>query len=143
MVAWQPFQLRSDASETSDRILHVENPMTVRKVKEINQDWWQVEVNLLDGSTKPGFGRRDWLMPQTVPSSFSPDDFAQTCLDVAARYGTTADLLIALADAETALANNASPNGLYFGPFAISESEWKAVNVPAETGFGDDGRFNP
>ena len=68
-----------------------------------------------------------------------PEDFAQACLDAAAQYGTNAHLLIALADAETSLTNNTSPNGLYFGPYAISESEWKAVNVPAETGFGMKG----
>jgi uncharacterized protein (TIGR02594 family) len=96
-----------------------------------------------DTSTHVGFARQDWLKPQTVLSSFVPEDFAQACLDVAGRYGTNAHLLIALADAETALTNKVSPNGLYFGPYAISESEWKAVNVPAETGFGDEGRFNP
>jgi uncharacterized protein (TIGR02594 family) len=97
----------------------------------------------LDTTTHVGFARQDWLKPQTVLSSFVPEEFAQACLDVAARYGTNAHLLIALADAETSLTNNPSPNGLYFGPYAISESEWRAVNVPAETGFGDEGRFNP
>jgi uncharacterized protein (TIGR02594 family) len=41
------------------------------------------------------------------------------------------------------LTNKASPDGVYFGPYAISESEWKVANVPAETKFGDAGRFNP
>lgn len=139
----QPFGLRKEPRDDADRLLRVEIDMPVRKLEQLAEPWLKVEVMAPDTSTHVGFARQDWLTPQTVLSSFVPEDFAQACLDVAARYGTNAHLLIALADAETALTNNTSPNGLYFGPYAISESEWKAANVPAETGFGDEGRFNP
>jgi uncharacterized protein (TIGR02594 family) len=139
----QPFGLRAEPKDDAERLLRVETDMPVRRLEEVDALWRKVEVMAPDTSTHVGFARQDWLKPQTVLSSFVPEDFAQACLDVAARYGTNAHLLIALADAETALTNNTSPNGLYFGPYAISESEWKAVNVPAETGFGDEGRFNP
>ncbi|MBR1274414.1 TIGR02594 family protein [Bradyrhizobium sp. AUGA SZCCT0283] len=139
----QPFGLRAEPKDDAERLLRVETDMAVRKLEQLDAPWWKVEVMAPDTSTHVGFARQDWLTPQTVLSRFVPEEFAQACLDVAARYGTNAHLLIALADAETALTNNASPNGLYFGPYAISESEWKAVNVPAETGFGDEGRFDP
>ena len=139
----RPFGLRAEPKVGAERLLSVMTDMPVRKLEEADAPWWKVEVMAPDTSTHVGFAQRDWLIPQTVLSSFVREEFAQTCLDVAARYGTTGHLLIALADAETALTNKASPNGLYFGPFAISEEEWKAVNVPAETGFGDEGRFNP
>jgi uncharacterized protein (TIGR02594 family) len=139
----RPFGLRAEPREDAERLLRVVTDMPVRKLEEVDALWWKVEVMVLDTSTHVGFAQRDWLKPGTVLSSFVREEFAQTCLDVAARYGTTAHLLIALADAETALTNKASPNGLYFGPFAISEDEWKTANVPAETGFGDEGRFNP
>ena len=106
----------------------------MRKLAEVNADWWNVEVMVPDGTTMVGLARKVWLTPQTVMSSFDLDEFAQVCVDVAGRYGTTARLLIALADAETALTNKASPDGLYFGPVATSESEWKAANDPADTG---------
>jgi uncharacterized protein (TIGR02594 family) len=139
----ESFQLRAEARQTARRMLHVDTDMPVRKLEEVDADWWKIEVMIPGGTTQVGFARRDWLKPQTVLSSFVLDEFAQACVDVAGRYGTTADLLIALADAETALTNNASPNGLYFGPFAISESEWKEANDPAETGVGAEGRFKP
>jgi uncharacterized protein (TIGR02594 family) len=139
----RPFGLRAEPKVGAERLLSVMTDMPVRKLEEADAPWWKVEVMAPDTSTHVGFAQRDWLIPQTVLSSLVREEFAQTCLDVAARYGTTGHLLIALADAETALTNKASPNGLYFGPFAISEEEWKAVNVPAETGFGDEGRFNP
>lgn len=139
----QPFGLRAEARDEADRLLRVEIDMPVRKLAEVDAVWSKVLVFAPDTSTHEGFARQDWLTPQTVLSRFVPEDFAQACLDAAALYGTNAHLLIALADAETALTNNASPNGLYFGPYAISESEWKQVNVPAETGFGDEGRFDP
>ena len=139
----QPFGLRAEPKDDAQRLLRVETNMPVRKLEEVDALWRKAEVMAPDTSTHVGFARQDWLKPQTVLSSFVPEEFAQACLDVAAQYGTNAHLLIALADAETALTNQASPNGLYFGPYAISESEWKAANVPAETGFGDEGRFNP
>ncbi len=139
----QPFGLRAEPKDDAERLLRVETDMAVRKLEQLEAPWLKVEVMAPDTSTHVGFARQDWLTPQTVLSRFVPEEFAQACLDAAARYGTNAHLLIALADAETALTNNASPNGLYFGPYAISESEWKAVNVPAETGFGDEGRFDP
>ena len=139
----QAFGLRAEPKDDAQRLLRVEPDMPVRKLEEVDAVWRKVEVTAPDTSTHVGFARQDWLKPQTVLSSFVPEEFAQTCLDVAARYGTNAHLLIALADAETALTNQASPNGLYFGPYALSESEWKAVNVPAETRFGDEGRFDP
>jgi len=139
----QPFGLRAEAKDDAERLLRVETNMPVRKLEEVDALWRKVEVMAPDTSTHVGFARQDWLKPQTVLSSFAPEEFAQACLDAAAKYGTNAHLLIALADAETALTNNASPNGLYFGPYAISESEWKVANVPAETGVGDEGRFNP
>jgi uncharacterized protein (TIGR02594 family) len=139
----QPFGLRAEPKDDAERLLRVEPDMPVRKLEEVDALWRKVEVMAPDTSTHVGFARQDWLKPQTVLSSFVPEEFAQACLDAAALYGTNAHLLIALADAETALTNKASPNGLYFGPYAISESEWKAANVPAETGFGDEGRFSP
>jgi uncharacterized protein (TIGR02594 family) len=139
----QPFGLRAEPKDDAQRLLRVETDMPVRKLEDVDAVWRKVEVMAPDTSTHAGFARQDWLKPQTVLSSFVPEEFAQACLDVAARYGTNAHLLIALADAETALTNKVSPNGLYFGPYAISETEWKATNVPAETGFGDEGRFNP
>jgi uncharacterized protein (TIGR02594 family) len=139
----QAFQLRAAAQQDADKIQHVETNQPVRKLAEVNADWWNVEVMVPDGTTMVGFARKVWLTPQTVMSSFDLDEFAQVCVDVAGRYGTTANLLIALADAETALTNKASPDGLYFGPFAISESEWKAANDPADTGVGAEGRFKP
>jgi uncharacterized protein (TIGR02594 family) len=139
----RPFGLRAEPKVGAERLLSVMTDMPVRKLEEADAPWWKVEVMAPDTSTHVGFAQRDWLIPQTVLSSLVREEFAQTCLDVAARYGTTGHLLIGLADAETALTNKASPNGLYFGPFAISEEEWKAVNVPAETGFGDEGRFKP
>ena len=139
----QPFGLRAEARDEADRLLRVEIDMPMRKLADVDAAWWKVLVFAPDTSTHEGFARQEWLTPQTVLSRFVPEDFAQACLDAAAQYGTNAHLLIALADAETSLTNNTSPNGLYFGPYAISESEWKAVNVPAETGFGDEGRFNP
>jgi uncharacterized protein (TIGR02594 family) len=139
----QPFGLRAEPKDDAQRLLRVETDMPVRKLEEVDALWRKVEVMAPDTSTHVGFARQDWLKPQTVLSSFVPEEFAQACLDAAAQYGTNAHLLIALADAETALTNKASPNGLYFGPYAISESEWKAANVPAETGFGDEGRFKP
>lgn len=139
----QPFGLRAEAKDEAERLLRVETDMPVKKLADVDAAWWKVQVFAPDTSTHEGFARQEWLTPQMVLSSFVPEDFAQACLDAAARYGTNAHLLVALADAETALTNNVSPNGLYFGPYAISESEWKATNVPAETGFGDEGRFDP
>ena len=121
----QAFQLRAAAQQDADKIQHVETNQPVRKLAEVNADWWNVEVMVPDGTTMVGFARKVWLTPQTVMSSFDLDEFAQVCVDVAGRYGTTANLLIALADAETALTNKASPDGLYFGPFAISEADRK------------------
>ncbi|MBR1121454.1 TIGR02594 family protein [Bradyrhizobium lablabi] len=139
----QPFGLRAEAKDEAQRLLRVETDMPVRKLQEVDAAWLKVQVTAPDTSTHEGFARKDWLVPQTVLSSFVPEEFAQACLDAAAHYGTNGHLLIALADAETALTNKESPDGLFFGPYAISETEWKAVNVPAETGYGDAGRFNP
>jgi uncharacterized protein (TIGR02594 family) len=139
----QPFGLRAEAKDEAQRLLRVEIDMPVRKLADVDAVWWKVLVYAPDTSTHEGFARQDWLTPQTVLSSFVPEHFAQACLDASARYGTNAHLLLALADAETAMTNKVSPDGLYFGPYAISESEWKAANVPTETGFGDEGRFNP
>jgi uncharacterized protein (TIGR02594 family) len=135
------FQLRAAAQEGADKMLRVPTEMPVRKLAVVDADWCKIEV--LAGTKPVGFARKDWLMPQTVMSTFDLDDFAQACVDRAGMFGTTADLLIALADAETALTNKASPDGLYFGPFAISESEWQAANDPAKTGAGAEGRFDP
>jgi uncharacterized protein (TIGR02594 family) len=138
-----PFGLRAEPKAEADRLLHVVTDMPVRKLDVVDDLWWKVEVTAPDASKQVGFARRDWLKPQTVLSSFVPEDFAQACLDAARRYGTSAHFLIALADAETGLSNTATPDGLSFGPFMFTAQDWSTYNATAETGFGDEGRFNP
>jgi len=139
-----PFGLREQPKSEAKRLLHVLTDMPVRKLEDADELWWKVEVTAPDASKQVGFARRDWLAAQTVLSSFVVEDFAQTCLDVARRYGTSAHFLLALADAETGMTNIAvHGGGTAFGPFALTEEEWKANNDSAETGFADDGRFNP
>jgi uncharacterized protein (TIGR02594 family) len=138
------FGLRAEARIDAAHTLSVMTDMPVRKLEEAAAPWWKVEVTAPDSSKHVGFAQRDWLKEQTVLSSFAPEDFAQTCLDVARRYGTSAHFLLASADAETGMANTAAAGaGDAFGPFALTEGEWKANNDPAETGFGDEGRFEP
>jgi uncharacterized protein (TIGR02594 family) len=140
-----PFDLREQASKDSTRLQRVMTDMPVRKIEDAPvPPWWKVEAFAPDGSKHIGFAQRDWLKEQTVLSSFEPQVFAQTCLDVARHYGTSAHFLIALADAETGMANTAVAGaGDAFGPFALSSEEWTANNDPHETGVGDDGRFDP
>jgi uncharacterized protein (TIGR02594 family) len=139
-----PFNLRQEPRQDAAFLLLVLTDMSVEKLAEVDQIWWKVQVTAPDTSTHIGFARRDWLTAQTVLSRFVPEDFAQACLDVARRYGTSAHFLIALADAETGLANAAVPGARdAFGPFALTSDEWKSNNVSTETGFADDGRFNP
>jgi uncharacterized protein (TIGR02594 family) len=139
-----PFGLRAEPRADATRLLLVLTDMPVTKLEDANELWWKVEVIAPDTTKQVGFARRDWLKAQTVLSGFAPEDFAQTCLDVARRYGTSAHFLIALADAETGITNTAAPGGgTAFGPFALTEEEWKANNASAETGFADDGRFDP
>ncbi len=140
----RPFELRAQPSADATRLLFVLTDMPVSKLENADELWWKVEVTAPDTSKHVGFARRDWLTAQTVLSSFVSEDFAQTCLDVARHHGTSAHFLIALADAETGMTNTAiAGGGTAFGPFALTEEEWKANNAPAETGFADGGRFDP
>jgi len=139
-----PFGLRTQPQTEAGRTLVVLTDMAVEKLEEVDQLWWKVRVIAPDTSVHVGFARRDWLRAQTVLSRFVLEEFAQSCLDVARRYGASAHFLLALADAETGMANTAvSGAGDSFGPFALTSAEWKANNDSVETGFGDDGRFNP
>jgi uncharacterized protein (TIGR02594 family) len=139
-----PFGLRTEPRVDATRTLIVLTDMPVEKLEEVDQLWWKVQVIAPDTTTHVGFARRDWVKPQTVLSSFAPEDFAQSCLDAARHYGTSAHFLLALADAETGLANTAVPGaGDAFGPLALTADEWRANNASAETGFADDGRFSP
>jgi uncharacterized protein (TIGR02594 family) len=136
-----PFGLREKPAADAAHLLQVDpEEMPVKKLKEVDADWWQVEVTGRDKSKNIGFAKRSWLKEVTVPSRFQEGELAKDCLDAARFIGTSAHFLIALAAAETGLANTAGAGGA-FGPFALTEEEWKANNDP-KTGAGDDGRFN-
>jgi len=139
-----PFWLRAEARLDAGRDLMVLTDMPVSKLASVDELWWKVEVTAPDTSKRTGFARRDWLKANTVLSQFDQEQFAQTCLDVARRNGTSAHFLIALAQAESVMSNVAVDGpGNAFGPFALTEQEWKSNNDSAQTGYGDDARFDP
>jgi uncharacterized protein (TIGR02594 family) len=144
LVDGDPFGLRKDPDQNSQRILRVLDDMPIRKLKEIDHIWWQVEVTAPDKSKSVGFAKREWLKDMTVLSNFEDDLFAEACLSEARAQGTNAHFLIALAQAESGLTNNViAGEGPRFGLFALTETEFTANNNPAVTGFGDADRFNP
>jgi uncharacterized protein (TIGR02594 family) len=137
-----PFGLRAEPRDDAARLLEVMPQFPVTKLKEDAPGWWQVEVTRPNKSKSTGFARREWFKDQTVMSTFSEDRFAETCLDSARRYGTSAHFLIALAVVESGMANVARDVGA-FGPLLMTQDDWTTYNNTAETGYGDADRFDP
>ncbi len=139
-----PFGLRKEAKQDALRLLQVADDMPIRKLKELDAVWWEVEVTAPDKSLHQGFAKREWLKDMTVLSAFEDDLFAKACLSEARMQGTSAHFLIALAHAESGLTNNVCEGeGPRFGPFALTQKEFSANNNPAATGFGDADYFDP
>ncbi len=117
--------------------------MPVEKLAEVGDGtWWRVRVESPGGLKNEGFAMKTWLRPVFAAVSIDQNAFAQACLDAARHYGTNAHFLIALADAETGVANKAGDSG-EFGPFALTTGNWADYNDSTETGFGDGDRFVP
>src|SRR5262249_44265025 len=132
----EPFGLRKEAADGAEKILPVLVDMPIKKLKEVDATWWQVEVTTPTGSTRTGFARRAWLKDQIVMSTFEEDLFASTCLSEARAQGTNAHFLIGLADAENALRNAPHPDAAdRFGPFALTAEDWAKANDIAKTGY--------
>jgi uncharacterized protein (TIGR02594 family) len=116
--------------------------MPVAKLAEADDTWWKVRIEFPDGSKNEGFAMKTWLRPKFVPVEIDQSFFAQACLDATQKRGINANFLIALADAETGIANKAGDSG-EFGPFALTQKDWADYNDTAETGSGDSDRFDP
>lgn len=136
------FILRDAANApATDDDLPVRLNCSIDKLAEAADGWWQVKVHFPGGSTDTGFAKKEWLRPIFMPAAIKLDDFTEACLDAARLAGTSAHFLIALADAETGIANSAT--NAAFGPFFMTADDWKTYNDPATTGVDEAGRFSP
>ena len=139
----QAFKLADAPQENATLGFRVTVGMPIKKLKEVDATWWQIEATDPAGTKHAGFTKAAWLKPQTVDSNIDPVVFAQTCLSEARVQGTSAHFLIALADAESGMQNKLCEGaGGRFGPFALTDADWTANNDPAKTGYSDDMRFD-
>lgn len=140
----RPFILRDavDAPET-DESLSVMRDNPIEKIADTTDAaWWKIRVEFAAGPDAEGFAKKEWMRPVLMPVAIQEESFTRSCLAAARRYGTSAHFLIALADAESGIANKAF-QGAPFGPFAMTATDWTANNNKAETGSGDADRFDP
>jgi uncharacterized protein (TIGR02594 family) len=140
----KPFVLRArpDTPASDDApVVMLDTP--IDKIAEVGDgSWWQIKASWPDESSDTGFAKKEWLRPLFARAVVEDAPFTQACLDAARLLGTSAHFLIALADAETGIANIAAKTGA-FGPFALTADDWKTCNDQATTGLNEAGRFDP
>jgi uncharacterized protein (TIGR02594 family) len=138
------FKLADAPAEGANLGFRVTVTMPVRRIKEVDSIWWEVEATDPALQKHRGFTKNAWLKAMTVMSRFDEGLFAQACLSEARAQGSSAHFVIALADAESGMQNIlCEGTGGRFGPLALTEGDWSANNDQAQTGFGDAGRFEP
>jgi len=140
----RPFLLReSVGAPATDESLPVMRNNPIEKIADTaDAAWWKISVEFAAGPDVEGFAKKEWMRPVLMPVAIQEESFTRSCLAAARRYGTSAHFLIALADAESGIAN-AAFQGAAFGPFAMTAADWTANNNKAETGSGDADRFDP
>ena len=136
-----PFELHATAtSPPADDPDVVEEDQPCLKLNEIGLMW---EIEVQSDPKRRGFARGGIFKPLVPDATIDIDAFAQMCLNAARFFGTSAQHLVAVADAETGIRNVAAEQGDGVGPFLIAAVDWNAMIADGTTGFNARGRFNP